>query len=227
MSVDDRSATLAEVVRAGIEAAKADLHTCLPAIITAWDPATQLADVKPVVRQHYLDEDMTLQSEQMPVIPSVPVVFPRTQSFAITFPVAVGDRCLLIFSESSTDRYLANGGTDVDDPITRRHALDDAFALIGGWPNADKINTVETDAITIGHTGVSSPRIYVQDDLIGLGEKNPSEFVALATKVLTELQAIVAGFNAHTHSVSGAATLVPSSLLGAPSSVAATTVKAK
>jgi len=76
--------------------------------------------------------------------------------------------------------------------------------------------------------------------LITLGSKNPSEFVALATKVLTELDKIKTAYNTHTHFYSGgtgaAAGAIVSAVTGTtavPSttytsaSVAATKVKAE
>lgn len=89
------------------------------------------------------------------------------------------------------------------------------------WISVDEGQGIVLNAANIGGNGFCM-----------LGDKDPlvagAEFVALALKVLTELQAIEAIFNAHTHTApsGGGATSAPTPLLPSPSPVAATKVKA-
>ena len=56
--------------------------------------------------------------------------FPGAGGYRITFPVAEGDTGLLLFAESSLDKWLVSGGT-VDPEDDRRHDLTDAVFLPG------------------------------------------------------------------------------------------------
>lgn len=64
--------------------------------------------------------------------------------------------------------------------------------------------------------------------IVHAGSEAADDFVALAGKVLEELQAIRSHFNTHTHTATseGAPTLVPDQAMDAPSSVAATKLRA-
>lgn len=83
--------------------------------------------------------------------------------------------------------------------------------------------------VALYHTG--GIRVYLDDgnDKVELGN-SPTDFVALAQKVLTELQAIKTAYDTHTHggvTTGGGATTGPVVPMPAPSSVAADEVKAK
>ena len=60
----------------------------------------------------------------------MPVVFPGGGGFALTFPVAAGDECLVVFASRCIDAWWQSGG--VGEPMEpRMHDLSDGFALIG------------------------------------------------------------------------------------------------
>ena len=66
----------------------------------------------------------------MPILPDVPVVFPGGGGFALTFPVAAGDECLVVFASRCIDAWWQSGG--VGEPMEpRMHDLSDGFALVG------------------------------------------------------------------------------------------------
>jgi hypothetical protein len=66
------------------------------------------------------------------VIQDVPVCIPTAGGYSLTFPIAQGDECLLIFNDLEIDNWLQNGG---DPPVntisSRRHDLSDAIAVFG------------------------------------------------------------------------------------------------
>ena len=81
------------------------------------------------------------------------------------------------------------------------------------------------------YTIANNIRVLLKSDgLVELGT-TPTNFVALANLVLTELQSIKTDFDSHTHTITGGSsagtTSAPDSPMTAPSSVAATEVKAK
>jgi phage gp45-like len=70
-------------------------------------------------------------------------------------------------------------------------------------------------------------QLLLTGGLLHLGSQNPSDFVALASKVLTELNALVTWANTHVHTSAapGSPTTAPTIPKSAPSSVASTVVK--
>ena len=118
--------TLADGVSGAIWSTLANVHTVMPGIVQAYDAATQQAEVKPQLKKNYLDGTEL----SLPVISSVPVIFPRTATASLTFPVAKGDKVLLVFSERSLDEYLSLG-KEVKPQDRRKFDLSDAIAIPG------------------------------------------------------------------------------------------------
>ena len=183
-----RAPTLSETIREAVAAGILDVHTAIPARIERYDAATQKADCKPLVKRAYLDESGARQVESLPVIPGVPVMFPGAGGFRVTFPVAVGDTCLLVFSECSTDRWLSGSGQEVDPEFDHAHALADAVCILGLRPFGDALASTATDVCTIGQDGGT----FVP---VGLGDTIKSHFDAIKSYI-----------DGHTHSVPGTGT---------------------
>lgn len=184
-----RSPGLADIIRQAIEDRLVDVHTMLPGRIDSYDPTTQKADVEPLIKRLQRTVDGEL-SEDIPVIPGVPVVFPRTQAFKLTFPVQAGDRCMLIFCERSTEAYQIGQGRQSataqikqTDPETfATHNLTDPVALLGWYNDAEALATADQDGMQLGETGAGAI-VHIGGGLVELGEKGAAEFVALAAKV--------------------------------------------
>lgn len=160
-----RSPEPQEVLRAAMEYALADVHTALPGRVEAYDPATQKADIKPLIKRLVSTEDGEELLEELPVLPQVPVIFPRTASAFITFPVAAGDHVLLIFNERSIDNFVAGDGEDTDPDEYRTHDLSDAVALLGFYPDAKAIVEADNDTerLTMGTTE-GGMRLHIASD---------------------------------------------------------------
>jgi hypothetical protein len=118
-----------ETINAAIKQFQAELNTCLPARIENYNHAAQSASVQPLLDRRLLTSDGS-EPEALPIIPSVPVVWPRSGGASLTFPVRTGDTCLLVFSQRSLDRWKAEGGQVTPDD-GRKHALADAVAIMG------------------------------------------------------------------------------------------------
>lgn len=137
--------SMAEVLKQAMESRLADVHTALPGTITKYDAAKQQCDVQPNIQRKYVTGELV----NIPVIPNVPVVFPRSQKAFVSFPLVAGDQVLLIFSERSLDRWLVSGG-QVDPADPRKHHLTDAVAIPGLYPFSKPV-TASTDALRLGN----------------------------------------------------------------------------
>lgn len=117
-----------------------DVHTALPGRVESYDAATQLADVKPLI---------PVNGETLPVIPKVPVCFPRTASTFIHLPLAKGDFVILLFPEQSIGAWRALRGAETSPGDLRRHSITSAYAIPCGFPDASKFTVTEPTKITI------------------------------------------------------------------------------
>jgi len=142
-----RRRSLSEPLRRALRQASSEMHVALPAQIERYDHAEQRADVLPLLRRAYVDGEV----QDMPVVPDVPVIWPRSGGALMTMPVRRGDTVLLVFTDRSIDRWLAQGGNVTpDDP--RQHDLSDCVAIPGLVPFAsfgDVEPTRDPDAVVV------------------------------------------------------------------------------
>lgn len=124
------SPSLGEALSVIFEDRFADLHVAMPGRIETYYADKQKADVQPLVRRGYRNEEGERVAEELPIVTDVPIVFPGAGAYSITFPLARGDTVLLVFMSCSIDKWLQRGG-DVDPLDDRRHTLSDAVAIPG------------------------------------------------------------------------------------------------
>lgn len=157
-----------EVLRVAIEAALNETHTCLPAVIESFDATTQTAKVNPSIRRIIYSGDKI----NIPPIINVPVMFPSSGGFSLTFPVSSGDEVLLVFSERSIDTWLQSGG--IQDPLDRRkHDYSDAVAIMGIHSNVKAISDYSTTDMVLrsddGNAKITVSQDAVDIDIAGTG----------------------------------------------------------
>ncbi|HDS5695604.1 TPA: phage baseplate protein [Klebsiella pneumoniae subsp. pneumoniae] len=143
-----RPAELQETLERVKDKSVANARTALPGVILSFDPDTVTCSVvlcskssKPVP---YEDISKT-ESMDFPLLVDLPVVFPRGGGVTLTFPLAEGDECLVVFSDRCIDFWWQNGGVQelVD---WRSHDLSDAFVIPGPQSQAKKIGGISTTA---------------------------------------------------------------------------------
>ena len=175
------------LLEARMEAYWTKFHGPMPGTIETWDSAAQRAAVAPAV--HYvLDAQDT---EEIAPLQEVPVAFPGTASTAITLPISRGDVVLLLPSEVDLSAYLSAASVGQAPPTPRRFSLSDVIAL----PVFIRSTQTALPAAALASDGpvVWAPKIY-------LGGSDASDWVALASKVDAELQAIKTALDTpHTH----------------------------
>lgn len=210
----DELAAMQGLVRAEV----ARVRTCIPAQVVDYNHTTQRATVQICVRYAYRNEDGEVVQERNPTLGDVPVMFPGGSGYAVTFPLSAGDEVLLLVSERSIDEYLQTGARDCTPRDLRRFSLTDAVVLpvfvCGPVPSS----------------GRAAGAAVVQGSDVRLGSSTATDYVALASKVATQLSTLVAAYNAHVHldpvSGSTSAPTVPA-VPPTSASLAATKVKAE
>ena len=206
--MSENTPTLGESIRAMIGRDRNDLHTAIPACVVSYDAATQKATVQPEIFAETTDIDGNRVATKLPAITDVPVVFPRSGAYGITFPLAAGDTVLVVFSESSLDKWATKGG-DTDPEDRRKHSLSDAIAIPGLFPFNKPTSQVASGAMVIS------------GGEIRIGSKDASELVALHSDV-SALRNFV---NTHVHAGVTSGMASTSAPVGTPSVSGATKVK--
>lgn len=125
---------LEDVISAALATESESHYTSVPGKITSYDPVTQLASVRIMINGPITQPDgSTVQ--QWPTLVGVPVMFPGSGKFRITFPVNTGDHVLLIVSTFFLMDWL-KVGSEVDDdshPLARNQLMC-GFAIPGLFP---------------------------------------------------------------------------------------------
>lgn len=185
------SETLAEVLRSF----SMDLHVALPGTVRSYDASKQTADIELGVRRvvpALNEEDEEDQFEDLPILPSVPIVWPRAGGFYVHWPMAEGDQVWVSFGEADLTAWRESGGV-ADPGVDLRHGLSGAVAHPGAFSLGRALSDASGTHGRIGKDG--GAHIEFREAEIRAGG---SEALALATAVSNELTAIKATLNSLT-----------------------------
>lgn len=106
------------------------MRCAFPGIIESFDPAAMTCSVQPAIKAYRNDENGMTTAFDYPLLVDCPVQFPGAGGASITFPVAQGDECLVVFSDRSIDAWWQSGGVG-ERVSTRMHDLSDGMVLLG------------------------------------------------------------------------------------------------
>lgn len=192
----------------------------MPGRVQSYDPDLQTADIVPLIRQQVPQPDGSYAMEDLPVVPSVPVCFPRSGDAMVTLPIAAGDTGLLIVCGPAIGHWRVGDG-DVTDPgdLRRFHLSHAVFLPVGLVPRSKALRSTGAagatappesapTGIVLGFDGDGS-RVLVRangsvdietggavrtrvdsNGIVNLGAATGAAFVALASRVDAELAAL-------------------------------------
>ncbi len=136
------------LIQEGLKKLSSELRANMPGIVKSFDPLTMTASVQPAIRESVKNYDSLVPKwTELPVISDVPVLFPGSSDYIMTFPLQEGDEVLLVFSDMNIDGFWQTGKT-ANQTILRRHALSDAMAIPVQGISQPKAQTV-TDFNTV------------------------------------------------------------------------------
>ena len=155
-----RTPSLEEVISSAIEYRLDDLHVALPGVVEEYNSKEQKARVKPLLKRNIITPSgAELTPESLPILTDVPVMFPRSGDFFISFPVKKGDHVLLVFCERSLDIFMTGTGGETNPIDLRMHHLADAVAYPGLYPFPQSLNDASPDDMVIGKDNDISMKI--------------------------------------------------------------------
>ena len=131
-----------------------ELRVAAPGIIQSYNAGTNTATVQLAIREKVNQMDGTTQDTDLPLLLDCPVMMPRGGGFALTFPVAAGDECLVVFADACIDSWWQSGGVQ-NQAEKRRHDLSDGIVIPGLWSQPNRLTIGEGIRLTATAGGAS------------------------------------------------------------------------
>ena len=98
--------------------------------ITGVNTSNQTVDVQ-ILHKRVNEKNLTKRElRDYPLLKSVPFVVLGGGATYISFPISVGDNCLLFFNDYEIDRWWETG-ENLPANFERKHDISDAFAIVG------------------------------------------------------------------------------------------------
>lgn len=137
-----------EAVRMLVEGMLRGVWTALPGIVESYDPDRLTCTVQPSIRAVWSKADRTSELVDLPLLLDCPVIFPGGGGATMTFPIAAGDECLVVFSSRCLDAWWQSGG--VQPPLEdRMHDLSDGFVFVGPFSQPQRPADVSATTVQI------------------------------------------------------------------------------
>jgi hypothetical protein len=192
--------TISESLSRIIDAALSGVNSGLPAKVLSYNKDDQTVEVEiqhvDKIEKDGLDDPVERGVEPLP---DVPVLFPRSGVFSITWPLKKGDDIFLVFSQRSTEEwYLKSGDGAIDPKDKRRHDLSDAFAIPGPPTDKTKLkaHAVSDSELILAHDNGTrlilgdDNKISLETDRVNIGSKSASNPAAVGSVVKSQILAI-------------------------------------
>lgn len=138
--------TLANIISSAFDGMAGALRVCMPGRIEKYDNETHLATVQPLLKIRYYGRE---KAKLLPSINRVPIVHPRTDNAIIKLPISKGSIVTLIFADRSLENWLLGNGDPKETFDKRKHHINDAYAIPGGYPEKNKFTTQNNDALEL------------------------------------------------------------------------------
>lgn len=119
-----------EPLRLALDGKQAQIWTALPGIIQSFNASAMTCTVQPAISGTVRQQDGKSALIKMPLLLDCPVCFPGGGGCTLTFPIAAGDECLVVFASRCIDSWWALGGVQ-GQAEHRMHDLSDGFVLPG------------------------------------------------------------------------------------------------
>ena len=133
-------------------------------IVQDFDAADQTATVLIALKKITAETPEGVRTyEERPLLLKCPCMMLYGGSTYMTFPIAAGDNCIILFNDREIDNWWANGG--IQTPTSKRaHDIADAMVIVGVRSLQNSIANYLTNGIRIQYNDESN--IEIKEDLI-------------------------------------------------------------
>jgi hypothetical protein len=165
-----------QMLKVAIDTALRNTYVCCPGIIDSFDPVIQTATIQPAIRQQSIDAEGNKVTKKLPLLINVPVIFPESGGFSLTFPVKKGDECLVLFADRNFESWQDQGGIQ-EQPSVRIHDISDGLAIIGFNSKPNVIQNFNNDKMQMRNSDASA--IVEMDESGNISSINDNGFIKL------------------------------------------------
>lgn len=125
-----------------------EIRCAIPAKIISVDYNEVTCSCQPLIREKVKNANGEIVSVDLPVLLDVPIVYPGSSNYCITFPLSVGDEGLVIFADMCIDSWWQSG--DIQDQFeSRRHDLSDGFFIPSQMSQPNKYTSIDQTSLEI------------------------------------------------------------------------------
>lgn len=135
--------TLADVIWSALKADRDEFYTSTVGIVQTYNPLTDTVDVMLPVLQP-VNVEGTVEYEQHPVIPNVPIAWPQGGDYIMTFPLPPGTEIMVMFTHNSIAMWRETGARQIPPGELGRHKLGSAVAYPGIRPTTRPLSPSPT-----------------------------------------------------------------------------------
>lgn len=157
-----------------------ELNTGIPCYVEKYDDDACTVDVTVPFSDYYEQDGAEPLNLDWGVIPDVPVQFPGSGEFSITWPLKRGDVGWLKFSQRSLDEWFASDGNTLVTPTlqTMHSEGDCVFEPVSSFPQGRIKAKRDKQHVWIQYSGT----IKMKADRVEIGETDSPEALAKASK---------------------------------------------
>lgn len=155
--------------------------------ITGVDYTNQTVNVQILGKMKDYKDPKVMKLRDYPLLQQVPFIVLGGGNSRLTFPISIGDNCLLLFCDYEIDRWWDTGEAN---PATydRKHDISDAFALVGvhsivdlisGYSNYVRLQYSDNSGITIGNEiELQNAQVTATGDITAVGAITGAQLIA-------------------------------------------------
>lgn len=179
---------LSTAIRSRVERRDRQAQTAFPAKVIGWKQATGVVELEPQFVETWVNRDGTRESEVgIATITNVPVCYPRSGDWSITFPIEPGSFGLVICTKYSLDQWRQQGDR-IDPGDLRRFTMSGAtFHPVNLHPDSSALSNVNTSFMILSQGGTV--------DFVAL-KKDVDDIKTMIDQIKTQ-------YNSHSHTATG------------------------
>lgn len=172
-------------IKSQTERRERGMQTAFPAKVISWDSGTNTVELEPQFIETWVNRDGSREQEptEYPYIDNVPVLFPRSGDWSITFPIEAGSYGLVICTKFSLDLWRQRGSATDPGDLRRFGMTGAVFHPVNISPTSSNLVPVDTSLMLLGSGATAADY----------------KFLALANLVNSELSDIKTALDTHTH----------------------------
>lgn len=172
-----------EAFRLAFDGRQAQMWTAMPGIIESVDLAKMICSVQLSIQGTIENEQGQISTVNYPLLTHVPLVFPNGGGFVLTFPIAQGDECLIVFASRCIDAWWQSGGNTNRPMEARMHDLSDGFCIPGPRSQPNVVSSINATDVQLrneagtsligikanGNIEITGPTVTVTGNLVVSG----------------------------------------------------------